>query len=179
MSYKDPPPPLPPLPHRASVQASRASASAVREMAFCIPHRSRLAKPRLPLVARRSLSAVVAKPRLPFEGVRVLEKANLLSGRLTGFRRLARAACDPERGGLRACCNSPLGPPSRIWRPESKVRSRSPIGGLARRASFRRLLEGGVCWGLCFCSLCVSRALRGGGAEKRNLLAPSPRCSSL
>ena len=73
------------------VRASRAS------------HSSRLAKPRLPLVSSRSLSAAVAKPRLPFEGVRVLEKANLLSGRLTGLLFADQGAevlvIDPKEGG--------------------------------------------------------------------------------
>ena len=33
----------------------------------------------------RLLSTAAAKPRLPYEGVRVIEKANLLSGRLAGL----------------------------------------------------------------------------------------------
>ena len=45
----------------------------------------------------------MAKPRLPFEGVRVLEKANLLSGRLTGLLFADQGAevlvIDPKEGG--------------------------------------------------------------------------------
>ena len=76
------------------VRAGRASRAS---------HSSWLAKPRLPLVSSRSLSAAVAKPRLPFEGVRVLEKANLLSGRLTGLLFADQGAevlvIDPKEGG--------------------------------------------------------------------------------
>ena len=68
------------------------SESCIRAMRALIPTLTRRAVPKLhskllpTLQPRLSVATLVTeKPRLPFEGVRIVEKAGLLSGRLTGL----------------------------------------------------------------------------------------------